>query len=856
MSPDKEIESLLGAYKASETSYDEMWAGDNQIRSHWRGLLQQIKTLGFDELAVRKTELQRLLRENGVTYNIYGAPQGAKHIWKLDPIPFVLTKETWDKLDRGLRQRAQILDLVLKDLYGERKLIKSGVLPMELIYGDRNFLRPCDQLGLDLEQQLIFYAADISRGPDGRIWVVGDRTQAPSGWSYTIENRIAMARALPELFAGQHVRKILTFFQQKRKALAQFAPKGDPDPRIVLLTPGAMNETYFDQTYLAALQGFTLVKGYDLMVKDDQVWLKTLGGLEKVDIIVRRVDDDYCDPLSLRADSHLGVPGLLEVARAGNVRIANPLGSGILENPGLMAFLPSICRYYLGEELQLPGIASWWCGQEKECSYVLENLDRLVIKKINQRSGKRTLFGWRLSRVQKADLKKAILAFPYLYVAQEQAVFSSSPSFQKGRLTSRHTVLRCFLFASEGGYISLPGGLTRSAPEAGNKHVSGQSGGVSKDSWVIDKEPTQSLSLKKTLKFQPATHKKIEDLPSSTAENLFWSGRYGMRILYIARLLRVVLRYRAEIENFDDSNDPEIYRVLLRALTHLTVTYPGFTGEEGEENLARPDQELRSVLLDVEKIGGLANSIRMWKITANAIRDRWSPDIWRLFDKVEEAWEKLCEEPNVSMLKIRSALDELVYDLAALISLTQDSVSIEEGRSVFSIGMDLERGMQLAALLRATLTIRREESIEFSIMEAVLINNHSLTAYRYRNRHFLQLANVLDFILFDASYPQSIAFALDRLRKALSSLPKGGVPGQLRIDQKRVLKTYTDLQLVDAKTLIKVKEGDFFRTKLDRLLASIRNDLAQSANAIAHTYFSHIGKEHQQALFLFDSEEI
>lgn len=854
MIPNREKAGLLEGYDQSKALFDEMWEGKGRVRAHWRHLLQQIQELGVEELGLRKLELQRLLRDHGVTYNIYGSPQGARQLWKLDPIPFVLPQESWDKIEKGLRQRGRLLNLMLADLYGERRLIRSGVLPVELIYSDRNFLRACDQVLAGQKQQLLLYAADLSRGPDGNIWVIGDRAQAPSGWSYTMENRIAMARALPELFANNHVRKIASFFQQSRNALVQFAPHGNTDPRIVMLTPGSMNETYFEHAYLAALQGFVLVQGRDLMVKDNHVWLKTLGGLEKVDIIVRRVDDSYCDPLSLRADSQLGVAGLLEAARAGNVCIANPLGSGILESPGLMAFMPAMCRYLLDEELLLPNLATWWCGQEKERKYVLENTQRLVIKNIDRRGDQRTIFGWQLSKEQKDDLHRRIEAFPYLYVAQEQAIFSSSPSFFNEQLTPRHTVLRCFAFAGESDYEVLPGGLTRSAPEAGNKHVSGQSGGISKDTWVLSRDPVRPIRYSASLPPDLLQLKQLEDLPSSAAENLFWVGRYGKRILYVARLLRIVLRYRAEIENFDDANDLEIYRVLLQALTHVTVTYPGFVGEGGKKNLAHPDRELRAIMLDPHKVGGLAHSIRLWKNSANAIRNRWSVDTWRIFDQVEEEWERLLAKPATSILKIRSALDRLVYNIAALVSLTHGSMSSEEGRALFSIGMDLERGLQMCALLRASVVVGREPVIESSILEAILLNNHSLTTYRHRYRHFLRLDRVLDLILLDTTYPQSMAFALQRLGNELERLPKARYSGKLRADQKLILKIYTDLQLVDSEQLIRLPEDSPVREELDRLLASVRSDLSKAADAIIHTYFAHIGKEGQQALLLFDSD--
>lgn len=854
MGPNIKKAGLLDDYQQQESIFDEMLEAQGTIRPHWRHLIQQIHHLGTEELELRKLELQRLLREHGVTYNIYDNPEGVRQLWKLDPIPFILEQESWERIESGLRQRAKLLNLLLADLYGKRQVIKNGILPISLLYSDRNFLRPCDQSLLGQKHQLLLYAADLSRGPNGNLWVIGDRTQAPSGWSYTMENRIAMARALPELFIDNHVCKILSFFQQGRNALAQFAPQGNDDPRIVLLTPGSMNETYFEHAYLAAQQGYDLVQGRDLMVKDDCVWIKTLGGLEKVDIIIRRVDDSYCDPLALRADSHLGVAGLLEVVRAGNVRLANPLGSGILENPGLMAFMPKICRFFLNEDLLLPNLATWWCGSQKERNYVLNNLNKLVIKKIGGRSKQKTAFGWELSTQQLTELSEKIKQIPYLYVAQEQAIFSSAPSFNGQRLAPRHAVLRCFAVANSSQYNILRGGLTRSAPKAGNKHVSGQSGGTSKDTWVLSHQPVRprfNLSRPQI----PFHFKHLDDLPSSVAENLFWVGRYGIRILHVARLLRVVLRYRSEIDNFDDPNDSEIYRILLQALTHVTVTYPGFLGEEGLENLENPDKELLSIIMDNNKIGGLAHSLKMWKFGGNTIRNHWSLDTWRIFDQIEESWAQLTKKGSSSFLRIRSELDQLTYNITAFFSLTHGSMSIEEGQSLFSVGMDLEHCMQMASLLRATLAVKADQGIESGILEAVLMCNHSLTTYRHRYRHLLELNQVIDLILLDTNYPQSIAFALQRLSRELGKLPHSGQAGKLRLDQKLILKTYTDLQLVELEHLTDVKEETIILEELDKLLGSVRADLSQAANSIILNYFTHIGKEQQRALLLLDADQ-
>ena len=724
MTIDPNISALLETYHKEVISFDEMCTSEMKIRPQWLNLLGHIGNLGKEGMATRLNEINRLLKENGVTYNIYGNPGGDTTPWKLDPIPYIITQEDWSLLELGLKQRAALLSLIFKDLYGEKRLIKEGILPAELIFSDPNYLRPCDQVVLPQKNQILFYGVDISRGPDGRHWVVQDKTQAPSGWAYTLENRMVMARVLPELFRQNKISKILSFYNQARDILNQSVNLSS-EARIVILTPGPRNETYFEHAYMASMLGFSLVQGQDLMVKDDCVWLKTLGGLEKVDIIIRRIDDVYCDPLSLKADSQLGVAGLLEVARRGNVLIANPLGSSILENIGLMAFMPNICKYFLGEDLVLNNIATWWCGQDKERSYVLENIDKLVIKNISTSGLQSLILGWKLSKEERGKLINKINRFPFYFVAQDQVLFSSSPIFSDDRLLPRKTVLRCFSMATPDQYSVMPGGLTRSAPKFGNNYVSGQTGSISKDTWVLSsKREATPLGFDKVV--YQAEFKGLDELPSRTAENLYWVGRYTVRMLYTARLLRRVLRYKVELESFEEPADQMIFEALAMALTHLTLTYPGFVGEEGAKNLENPESELRSICLDDNRVGSLAYAIKMWKSAANAIRDRWSMDIWRIFDQVEETWRQMCESKDVPIRQIRDALDQLIIGIAASWGLTQNSLSSEDGKPMYDIGRTIEKGLMISNLFRATVVIKRDSIIEGAILEAILKSNESL----------------------------------------------------------------------------------------------------------------------------------
>ena len=850
------LKRILQRYREQSLSSDELWTEGGELQQYWEPLLKQVLQLGEDELWGRNIELQRLLKDNGVTYNIYDRQDGFNNPWKLDPIPFLIPALLWDKLEKGIRQRALLLDHLFRDLYGPQNVLKAGIVPAALIYSSRSFLRPCHNMLPPHPHNLLMYAADISRGESGQIQVIGDRTQAPSGWSYTLENRVAMARVLPEFFTQSKVQKISPYFQRIRENLIDFAPQDNYDPLIVLLTPGQWNETYFEHTYLASLQGFTLVQGQDLMVKDGLVWLKTLSGLERVDIVLRHLDDNFCDPLSLKPDSQLGVAGFLEVVRKGQVTVANPPGSGILENPGLMAFMPQICRYFLGEDLVLPNLSTWWCGNPDDQNYVLANMRDLVIKDLSRRPGSRTRFGWRLQDVELTQLKANIIARPHNFVAQQQAIASTSPSFTKNFLEPHHTVLRCFATATQTGYDVMPGGLTRSASETGTMLVSNQSGAFGKDTWVLTEKAANPIEYNPRIVLPRYSDRGMDELPSRMAENLFWVGRYIMRTRMTARYLRRILRHKTEIDNFGDPIDKAVFDTLLVGLTHLTMTYPGFVGEEGREKLEEPDEELKLIILDPERPGGLAHTIQMWKRAANMVRNHWSIDTWRIFDQVQNMWQDLSRDVPSGWRPIRNSLDALIVKVAASLGFTLGSLSVEEGRHIFDIGMDLERGMMIASLLRSTLTLKQDRFVEDSLLETVLLTTESLSTYRHRFRGRLQLESVLNLTLIDDTYQQSLAHILRNLQKDLAVLPQTAQVGNLRQDQKEILKSYTALQVCDAGELVKITEGEdgFIRKDLDELLAGIYGGLANSASAIMHTFFRHSGNETQTPTFLYNTD--
>jgi len=852
MNPDIEQENLFQHYLSDDYSYDELLGEDGNLRPHWQTFFHSFAELGKEEITNRQQDVIRFLKENGVTYNIYGDPSGMNRSWNLDLIPFVITKLEWEMIESGLKQRAELFNHILKDIYGERKLISKGLLPMELIYQHAGFLRQCVGIPLAGNRSLVLYSADLARSPDGKIWLLNDRTQAPSGSGYALENRITMARMLPELFDGFKVRRLSSYFNSLRNALIDLAPSQKNDPRIVILTPGPQNETYFEHSYLSSYLGLTLACGDDLMVKDTHVFLKTIGGLEKVDVSLRRVDDIYCDPLELLDNSQLGVPGLMQAIRSGNVKIANPLGSSILENPGLKPFLPGIAKYFLGEELIMPTIASWWCGQPKELSYVLDHMDSLVIKRIYRDShGYTTRDGSALSSGELTTLKAEIKAHPYLYVGQEKVNISSTPSLIDGKIEPCKALFRTFAVSNNDGYLFMTGGLTRTSPAKGNFIISNQLGGMSKDTWIISPESASAFSVRHPVPQSVAGKSAASNvITSHTAENLYWVGRYAERVLSNARLQRTVSQFIMEGDRMMADSDGITQFCLLLTVTQCTHTEPGFIGEEGDQKLKQPWNELAEILFDSKREGSLSKNFQMFNKAVHAVRDHWSTDTWRVLREIEEYFNVPDTQHPVTNRMLKT-LDGIVTAMVAFIGLNRESISREQGWVLLDMGRKIEQSLLLANMLRTTLVIKQDEQVDYNLMEAVLKSNECLVNYRYKYRAHLQLPLMLDLMILDPNNPRSLVYQLDRVKAYLSQLPFAKQDNTLPEHEKLILEAHTLLKLSSKDKLSTFDKESMMYDNLNEFLSKMQILLNKIHDVVSKIYFKHILEQKQ--LFTLDS---
>jgi uncharacterized circularly permuted ATP-grasp superfamily protein/uncharacterized alpha-E superfamily protein len=809
-------------YAGKPTSVDEMTESNGSLRPYWQPFVSMLDELGPRELGKRWEQARRFIHDNGVSHNVYGDPNGLDRPWSLDLIPLLIPSLQWERLSEGLVQRAQLLDRLLADLYGPGETVLTGLLPPELLWANMGFLRPCHGSIGPQGRWLHLYAADIVRRADGEFQVLSDRTQAPSGAGYSLENRLVLSRTLSSEFRQCNVERLASFFSSLRSTLASLAPWTYESPHIVLLTPGPYNETYFEHSYLARYLGYPLVQGNDLTVRDANVYVKTLEGLRRVDVILRRVDDDYCDPLEMHPGSRLGVPGLLQCVRMGKVAVANALGSGILQAAGFLPFLPALCRHLLGEELKLPSVQSWWCGHPDSLRYVLDHLSDLVIKSAYPTQGEDPVFAQDLTREQLAELALRISDSPERYVAQERAISCTTPSLVADDLEPRHFVIRSYLVAQGDSYSVMRGALTRITPSTESLVVSLQRGGGSKDTWIVADGPVSQVTLLPPPGEPVAISRGGGDLTSRIAEDLFWLGRYIERAESQVRLCRGTI---ARITDQSGVDNRHAIETLLRAWPK------GF--------LLRPNSELNlefieGLLGDVDG-SGLRGMIASVHSFARVLRDRISSDGWRILQEIYTAVTDVPVDPNRPAARIPELLDNLIERFAAFVGLAGDSMTRGMAWRFLDIGRRVERVDFTARFVSGTLTPPGNDSV---LLEAVLeVMDCSLT-YRRRYLTHLEAHAVADLLLADETNPRGVAFQLAQLDQHLEALPRENSQPDRNRDRRTLLKLRTTIQLADLMEVCNMP-FDQPRKALKSLLAEVNDQVALLADAIARLYFSH-----------------
>ena len=807
--------------------HDECFGQGGLPRPQWTGMIEAIERLGAARLNARWDEGLRIIREHGVTYNVYGDPQGRDRPWSLDPVPLILSAPEWRGLEAGLIQRSRLLNWVLRDLYlGTQRLIVDGFIPPELVYSNPGFLRPCRGLPVAGQVMLHLYGADLVRSASGQWMTFADRTQSASGTGYAHENRKVVSRVLPDEIREVSVRSLAPFFRSLRSFLETLAPGRRENPVMVLMTPGPLNATYFEHAYLARHLGIPLVEGADLTVRDLRVCLKTLEGLQPVDVILRRVDDSFCDPLELRTESVLGVPGLVQAARAGHVTIANALGSGLVESPAFLTFLPALCRHLLDEDLLLPSVPTWWCGEAEGLRYVTSHLDRLVVKPAFGRRRGHSWFGHQLAAADKTHLLELIASRPQDFVAQECVLPSSAPVWTPGGFERRSVLLRAYVATDGSEHAVLPGGLTRVAASVEDPLVSMQGGAGSKDTWILRSGQDDDEESATAIPDHASTDRRLTGLPSRAADSLFWLGRYTERFEQYLRVLRCVLGQLASDTSPESSDRDNRLGHLMAGIGFLLTTDP----DDGPADLTG---RILDWIYRFDGPGSIPDLMNRIRENAAAVRDRLSGDTWQILDR-------LVPQPKVpttrrSIAHAHGMMQGLILNLAAFNGLAMENMTRGPGWRFLDSGRRLERGFSMTTLITAAAFVSGSPT---PLLEMILdIADSGMT---HRQRYFARARwpEVVEMLVRDVSNPRALAFQLSALRTHLEALQS-----EFRVgvdDRWSALIEGIQGRLLSAEFAREIpKQEGFDVHTLIALMETCTQGLAGLSDDLTQRYFSH-----------------
>ncbi len=808
----KRVENWTAGYQALPGIPDEFIDRDGQPRAHWQSFLNALSRIEDEQIDRRFAAADRHIRDLGISYRVYGETN--ERSWPLSHVPLLIPERDWKAIAQGVTQRAELMERILADVYGEGKLVSEGALPAAAVTGSADFMRPMQGVKPPGDRWLRLYACDIGRGPDGRWWVLGDRAQAPSGTGNALENRLVLSRAFPNLYRDMNVERLAPFFREFRKGLTDSATR--PEPRICLLTPGPYSQTYFEQAYLARYLGILLVEGDDLTVQDGMVHVRTIAGLKRADVIWRRVDADWCDPLEANAASRLGVPGLIQAIRNGTVTVANMPGAGLVESRALLAFMPALCKRLMGQDLQLPNIATWWCGQEDARNEVMSRLDELVVsgafsETLPGMKGMRNLIGADLDGATRTQLMDNLSQRAVDYVGQEMVQLSTTPVWENGKLTPRPFVLRVYAAATEKGWEIMPGGFCRISAVSDARAVSMGEGVQSADVWVLADKPVEMTTLlpsSDTVKIR----RLLGNLPSRAADNLFWLGRYMERVEATLRIVRCLCARMMDPDSMTGGGRQSTFR-LARMLSAWGAVPP----EMAEATTA----EIAAAALHGKKNVGSASAIASAAHrAAGVIRERLSPDAWHLLRALDVslAHDDVKQMPEAEAF---DTADEALRVIAALSGLFQENTNRVAGWRFLDMGRRVERAINTCRFARTF----ADKDATAENLDVLLDLIDSQITYRSRYLVGVALAPVRDMVLLDTFNPRSVAFQSERINEHLATLPLLNGDGIMEAPSRLALKIVSDLKVEDADHLDQQK------------ILAVEQRLMALAEAVAQRYF-------------------
>jgi len=815
----------------------------------WAQFFDNLAGDALGSLDHRSASLERQIRDNGVTYNVYADAGGPQRPWSLGLFPLIVSPESWQRIEAGVLQRVRLLDRVMADAYGPQRLLARGLLPPALVHGHPGFLRSMHGAEPVGGSYLHIAAFDLARGPDGNWWLVSQRTQAPSGLGYLLENRLAVSRLFPQAFETMRVQRVASAYRALMDNLKAICP-GGPDAHIALLTPGPYNETYFEHAYIARYLGLTLVEGGDMLVRDERLYLKTLKGLVPVHALLKRMDDQYLDPLELRSDSTLGVPGLLQAIRAGNVLVANAPGSDFLESPALLGFLPALSRHLLGEELSLPALPTWWCGERSAMEEVLPQLADCAIKPtypgsvhhgsfeavLGRGLSARELDEW-AGRIARQGDDHTIQA--YLPLSQ-LPTWEHVPGAGVGHVVPRSFMLRVFAVSNgPQSWQVLPGGLARVAMSSA-EIATMQRGGSSADVWVMTRGDVDRTTLLQPALTPGAVAQRRRIVTSRAAENLYWLGRYTERSENTIALARLTL----ECLNGEDQSIQPLQSWLGRMAVANTLVLPRVPGPTQARRVF--ERSLIASLDDTAQATSVGYNLRAIRQAGSAVRERLSQEHWSLIVRAQEEFAQALAAQarggEYSTVETLATLKEAGQHMAAITGAQTDRMTRDDGWRLLSIGRHIERlGFLSSSLARGLETGSVQNEAGFEAMVALFDSTITFHAQYQQSR---EVAALVDLLVLDRDNPRSLAWVAHTLRGRLAKLA-GSEPNELSELSLRV----PDPGRWDLAALCQYGAGDLDHSinvqnlmALRTLLDECRGAAFDVSEIISATYFTHSGE--------------
>lgn len=817
--------------------HDETRGRDGSVLPGWKLIKDDLDNLTADQIARRQSDIARQLRANGIAYSPLSDAVEPARPWNLDLCPLVIEPADWATLSAGLDQRARLKQAILHDIYGEQTLLKSGAIPPALVYAHKGYLR--DAVNVGQRSELPFFSADVSRSPSGKWYVVDDICQFPAGTGYALENRLVLSRTLPRLFRGSRVHRVASYFKDLQRYIGELSAS---DGRCVMLAPGPTHPHYFEFAYLAKYLGYTLVQVGDITIRDNLAYLKTVAGLERVSVIFRFIQDTELDPLAIGQAGVKGITGLFQAVRTGGVKVINPLGSGVLDNPAMNICLPALCESLLGETLKLSGPPTYWLGDARQRQHVSEHLEDLLVRDIDSLG---QLLDPRLMNAPSlAALRKNIDRTPERYVAQERIDRSVAPGFRGTERVPRQITVRLFMVKRAEQYQAMPGGLCLLDTVEGGRRPAFDSLIGSKDTWVIADTPIKPTTLLNSNPVDTSYAIINGELPSRVAENLFWMGRNAERCENSARLLRAVFQ---ALQNNDlvglDDGSSAVFNALLRATSQATGTLPGFAGRGGARRLKAPQKELLSLLQDPDRLGTLPASLNQLQNSAAAVRDRVSDELLLVLNKLDDISVHLVDHiPQSPLLEdsevqemISAQLDDTLMSLSAFAGLAHENFTHGDGWRFMMLGRRLERVSHSASIINTMLSKNKDDTF---LLESLLRLFDSTMTYRSRYRSQIDVELVLQLLLLDEYNPRSLAFQLNEVQEAI-----GQLPGRRRVSHadplaRLAISGLSRVRLADTTALLSAKRDS--RQNLPKFLGVLEQLPNKMAELLTATYFTHV----------------